>query len=399
MLGFHCLGAYFLVILFSVSCGALFGPQTSGDGTTKITGGEDGSLSAIYNKDKELDLNAPQDSEISGASLSIPAGSLSVSTQVTLGAAASLESLAASEFTDIVAAEVGGASVSFSADDSSATILSPMTLSLPVSAASGLAETKLTVFYQIQTTGGASLGFIDSEDFKSTTSKTVTVEISNFGVFQVLRVNSSVNVKAIAPKKDSGVSGLQGTWLSNCHVVDDADGAEADKNTSNADVPYAFGYAVSRVSFIANRVNFARRFFSKEGCGESDQVQSVRVVGQFVTREASDGSVDYREIDLLVSASYLTPKSILYVRDLNRSKLCGYSDWALNKERFIGKCSESVLNDFPVSGQKILDIYGISGSKLSFGLESESSDTTRPSLLETDLDKVLILQPAGVVGE
>lgn len=352
------------------SCGGLFGQQTSGGGSSSIQENGDGSLTAYVNNSVSTSLSAPESSSISGASLSIPSGTLSISAEVDFASGAALDSLASSEFAVSGVASAGSA-VSISTSNSSVSILGAMTLSLPVSAAAFLATSQYAVMYNMQTSSGSNIGFIDKSKFLSSSSTKISISISNFGTYQVVSVPDTVKVGSIQPIVETGTLALQGTWQSSC----------SDKTNDNGDPESQ----IEKLTISGTKLKYLGSVYSGSGCASGSHLVDTKINADIFVRDSSV-STTYDDLDIMVSSSSILPISSTAANNLNSDSMCGFTNWKVGEEKFIASCPNDT--GFPVPGNNILEIFTISGTNL---ILSEGGDSTvRPTVLTTDPNKYFV---------
>jgi hypothetical protein len=352
------------------SCGGLFGIQTTGGGgSTSIEVGEDGSVSRSVSPSSSAALSASSGSDIEGASAFIPAGSISVATNISLGNGGALDSLAENQFADLTSVESGGAAVSFSAENSEATLVTPASLALPVSSALTLANTQYAVIYQVKDGTSYKSGLIASQDFKASGETTITVEVSYFGTYQVIIVPSTVNVSVISEIVDTSLTDGQGIWQTGCFL-------------SGTDE-----YSIETLEISTTNLNYKSQLYSGSDCETGIHFMEHNIKATIVARPSATGA--FNELDILVSNASITPKFESTATGFNTSAQCGLTNWELDVANYLETCPDDP--GMPLPGMVIYEIFSISGTNLIMG-SGGGSPTARPTALEPNTDRYFVKQ-------
>ena len=337
----------------------MFGPQIDDD-NKKSSGGNKGEITAEGSND------------IENATVTIPPGALSVETTVTLESTVAINTLAVSQFAEIESASEGGPAVLFEAADANATLSSPATLALPVTENLSLVTTQYAVLYEREDDGGTKVGIlkVESDQIKEAEgNKTVEVQVSYFGKYQVIIVALTVVVDAIQeaavtePSLEEPLLSLQGTWQGN-----------------NCYYSFNFGGHVG-YSFEVNGFNFENKitFWVDDSC--ETPYWSYIMLGTLTTSPTDDQAVF--NVDMNVTSIKVTPFTSGAVDYKNGVEYCGKSDWAEGVEQeFLGtECAETK----PMPGETIYDIFSVDATNLKFGapLPLNQDEVSRPTAIIT----------------
>lgn len=360
-----------LLILSFIGCGWISNQTGDGSADSTVTTTDEGDAVLAININDDFSYTFPQESPLAGTGVLIPSGTLSVSNAITLSQGGDMSGIAALDFDEINSAESASQAVSISAEDEDIRLGNTITLTLPLNTGNlNLSSNdQLAVIYVRRTADSLLTGLIAQDDFKSYTTKTVSINVSYWGTYQVIKVPSDVNIQAIEEKAEESGLTLSGSWKTSCHGDDHSD----SQNDS--------GYYIDMLDIQGSSVAYRGVSYNLNDCSSGSESLEILVKGSFVTRE-SVYSDEYSEVDILIAKLLVKPISSTIVNDFNRRKVCGYSDWQSNKIVSVDNCNEL---DAPLPGEMIKEIFYADDKYLIFG-ESTDSHDVRPYSLEIDAD-------------
>ncbi len=343
--------------------------------------------------------------ELSGSSLMIPSGALTVDLSISVASSASMAN--AAQVADLgisgVTLSSAGPAVNFM-PSSDIELGQPMLLSIPFISSSLWLDDgfeNLVVVYKAMSikdgTKEILSGLIPRSDL-IVGSGVVKFKTNRFGAFQVVRTSAKVESAIVKPSTDPigvipGVD-LVGKWRG-CFDRSETRGGTVDHWSEQTIYHFASDSAVTMKYEESERTST-----SVSGCNPGGQITSpwlsVKVTARFSAGAYSSsitnlpaGATPARDIDFTVFSIAVTPMSIDAADWFNAPSgsgtgLCGYTDWSVNVPKSLSdlSCFDPGSPDALKVGEAGYDIFAFgnqSGKRLLYFGDDSSNSNERPT--------------------
>jgi hypothetical protein len=184
-------------------------------------------------------------------------------------------------------------------------------------------------------------------------------------------IGISLLIQCGSSKKDDATVGeLEGTWATECMVLED--------NSSNKDV----------ATYSNNTSTFTITRYSDSAC--SDKMSITKITSSFTIGSA--GSVG-KKIDTTIVSYSLAFSTEAEVEKANTDSLYTYTNWKKDVAQDItGKKSSAENKDPDVTkGEVAYSIFKLDGTKLMLGKRTETEDQKTETKRSTTIDDSMVL--------